>query len=83
MATKQPYRTSFEAAHVILPIYTGGPVSLTDDGRLLATALGDDAVLTDTTTGLRLAKIAGDGESITSLICQLDPLFFSLSGSLH
>jgi U3 small nucleolar RNA-associated protein 13 len=69
MASKQPYKTTFEAVEVIRPIYTGGPVSLTDDGRVLATTLGEDVVLTDPSTGRHLARVEGDGESITSMTC--------------
>jgi U3 small nucleolar RNA-associated protein 13 len=68
-STRQPHKTTFEAARVIRPIYTGGPVSLTDDARVLATALGDHVVLTDPATGRHLARVEGDGESVTSLIC--------------
>ena len=52
-------QTSYEADKVIEPIYTGGAVSLAADGRLLATTLGEDALLTDIATGQRLAKVEG------------------------
>lgn len=52
-------QTSYEADKVIEPIYTGGAVALASDGRLLVTTLGEDALLTDTTTGQRRAKIEG------------------------
>ena len=52
-------QTSYEADKVIEPIYTGGAVALASDGRLLATTLGEDALLTDIATGQRLAKIEG------------------------
>lgn len=51
--------TSFEADKVIEPIYSGGVVALSGDGRLLATTLGEDALLTDLANGQRLAKVEG------------------------
>ena len=59
MANKAPYQTTFEPEHVIQPIYTGGSVALDQSGRILATTLGEDALLTDLNTGRQLAKIEG------------------------
>jgi U3 small nucleolar RNA-associated protein 13 len=59
MANKAPYQTTFEPEHVIQPIYTGGSVALDQSGHILATTLGDDALLTDLNTGRQLAKIEG------------------------
>jgi hypothetical protein len=59
MATKAPYRTTFEPEHTIRPIYTGGSVALDNAGRILATTLGEDALLTDLNTGRQLARIEG------------------------
>lgn len=59
MATKAPYRTTFEPEHTIQPIYTGGSVALDQTGRILATTLGEDALLTDLNTGRELARIEG------------------------
>ncbi|KAH7408875.1 small nucleolar ribonucleoprotein-like protein complex subunit [Cadophora sp. MPI-SDFR-AT-0126] len=67
MANKAPYQTTFEPEHTIQPIYTGGSVALDQDGRILATTLGEDALLTDLKTGKQLAKIEGDGELISTL----------------
>ncbi|CZS94115.1 related to UTP13-U3 snoRNP protein [Rhynchosporium agropyri] len=67
MANKAPHQTTFEPEHTIQPIYTGGSVALDRDGRILATTLGDDALLTDLKTGRQLAKIEGDGEVISTL----------------
>jgi U3 small nucleolar RNA-associated protein 13 len=66
MATKAPYATTFEPKHTIQPIYTGGSVSLENSGRILATTLGEDALLTDLKSGRQLAKI--EGVIIVSLI---------------
>lgn len=59
MATKAPYQTTFEPDHTIQPIYTGGSVALDQSGRILATTLGEDALLTDLNTGRQLANIEG------------------------
>jgi hypothetical protein len=59
MASKAPYQTTFEVEHTIQPIYTGGSVTLEQNGRILATTLGEDALLTDLNTGRQLAKIEG------------------------
>ncbi|KUJ07671.1 WD40 repeat-like protein [Mollisia scopiformis] len=68
MANKAPYQTTFEPEYTIQPIYTGGSVALDQSGRILATTLGEDALLTDLNTGRQLAKIEGDGELISTLI---------------
>lgn len=59
MATKAPCPTTFEAEHTIQPIYTGGSVALDKSGRILATTLGEDVLLTDLTSGRQLTKIEG------------------------
>lgn len=58
------YKITFKAEHVISPIYTGGSVALEQTGRILATTLGEDALLTDINTGRQLAKIEGVGPQI-------------------
>ncbi|KAH9901892.1 WD40-repeat-containing domain protein, partial [Xylariomycetidae sp. FL2044] len=67
MATKSPYKTTFEAAEVIRPVFTGGAVAIENGARILATTLGEDAVLTDVKTGKHITKIEGDGELISTL----------------
>ncbi|KAH8891296.1 WD40 repeat-like protein [Thozetella sp. PMI_491] len=67
MATKLALKTTFEADKVIQPIFTGGSVALDNGAKLLATTLGEDAVLTNLTTGRHIAKIEGDGEPISTL----------------
>lgn len=59
MAQRISLKTTFEPAKVISPLYTGGSAALSDDGRVLATCLGEDALLTDLATGERLAHIEG------------------------
>ncbi|KAI1284352.1 WD40-repeat-containing domain protein [Xylaria sp. FL0933] len=67
MATKAPFKTTFAAREVIRPIFTGGAVAIESHARILATTLGEDAILTDIKTGKHLAKIEGDGELISTL----------------
>lgn len=59
MAYKADFKTTFEPSRVIQPIYTGGSVSLSKNGRILATCLGEDALLTDLETGAHLGRIEG------------------------
>ncbi|KAK0668921.1 WD40-repeat-containing domain protein [Cercophora samala] len=67
MATRQAAKTTFEVGNFIQPIYTGGSVALENGARILASTLGENAVLTELTTGKHLAEIEGDGEPISTL----------------
>ncbi|KXS99948.1 hypothetical protein AC578_785 [Pseudocercospora eumusae] len=60
-------KKTFDATRVIRPIYTGGTVSLSQNGRILASTLGEEALLTHLNTGAHLASIEGDGDSLTTL----------------
>ena len=59
MAQRQQIRTTFEPVKVIRPIYTRGNVALDEEGRILASCLDEDAVLSDLQTGEELARIEG------------------------
>jgi U3 small nucleolar RNA-associated protein 13 len=59
MAFKAEFKTTFEPSKVIQPIYTGGSVSLSEDGKVLATSVGDEALLTQLDTGENLGRIEG------------------------
>ena len=59
MAQRTALKTTFEASQVIEPIYTGGDTALSQDGRLLASCLGEDVLITDPQSGQRLARIEG------------------------
>jgi U3 small nucleolar RNA-associated protein 13 len=59
MAYKAEYKTTFEPGKVIQPIYTGGSVALAQNGRTLASCVGEDALLSDLATGEHLATIQG------------------------
>lgn len=51
--------TTFEPERSIQPIFTGGDVALDSTGRILATSLGEEAMLTNLETGKVLARIDG------------------------
>lgn len=59
MALKADVKTTFEASRVIQPIYTGGSVALSGNGKVLATCLGEEALLSSLETGAHLARIEG------------------------
>jgi len=59
MATHVRIKTTYEPEQVIEPIFTNGCVALTHDGRVLATSLDGDAVLTNLKSGGELARIEG------------------------
>ncbi len=64
MALKADIKTTFEPNRVIQPIYTGGSVSLSEDGKVLATCLGDEALITSLDSGEHLAQIEGVSETV-------------------
>lgn len=68
MSSRTRIVTTYEPEHVIQPIYTGGDVALDREGRILATCLGEEAVITDLSTGELLSRIEGDGEVLTVLV---------------
>ena len=59
MALRAETKTTFEPDRVIQPLYTGGSVALSQDGRILATCLGEDVLISDLNTGEHLARIEG------------------------
>ncbi|KAL8656910.1 MAG: hypothetical protein Q9226_002445 [Calogaya cf. arnoldii] len=67
MASRNNLVTTFEPDRTIQPIYTGGDVALDRSARILATCLGEEAVLTDLESGQTLARLEGDGEVLTAL----------------
>lgn len=67
MATKVNFKTTFEAAKTIQPIYTGGDISGNVDGSLIATCVDEDVLVVDSVTTSVLCRIEGDGEPVTSL----------------
>ena len=59
MAPRAVTNITFEPDNVIQPIYTGGDVALDASGRILATCLGEEAILTDLNNGETLSRIEG------------------------
>ena len=68
MNNQSVVRRTFKPDRVIQPIYTGGDVALDSAGKILATCIGEDALLTDLETGKSIGRIEGDGETLTALI---------------
>ncbi|MCJ1471837.1 U3 small nucleolar RNA-associated protein 13 [Lambiella insularis] len=68
MAFRSSVTTTFNVYKTLQPIYTGGDVGLGNDGRVLLTCLGEEALLTDLDTGQLLARVEGDGEILTTLL---------------
>jgi U3 small nucleolar RNA-associated protein 13 len=69
MAQRVQSKTTFAPAKVIQPIYTRGSVALSQDGRILATCLDEDVLLTDLRTGEELARIEGVSLARLTIIC--------------
>ena len=59
MSNRATVKTTYDVKRTIQPIYAGGSVALSRDGRILAACLGEDALLTDITTGAELARVEG------------------------
>lgn len=59
MAFRTKFTTTYEPERTIQPIYTGGDVALDREGRVLATCLGEEALITDLSSGELLARIEG------------------------
>jgi U3 small nucleolar RNA-associated protein 13 len=69
MAQRAAVRTTYEVDRTLQPIYSGGSLSLSEDGRILAASLGEEVLLTDLTNGKELGRVEGDGEVTTALAC--------------
>ncbi|KAL6709675.1 U3 small nucleolar RNA-associated protein 13 [Coniothyrium glycines] len=67
MAQRAAVRTTYEVERTLQPIYSGGSLALSEDGRILAASLGEDVVLTDLANGKELGRVEGDGETLTAL----------------
>ena len=59
MSSRTKLTTTYHPERTIQPIYTGGDVALDREGQILATCLGEEALLTDLSTGELLARIEG------------------------
>lgn len=66
-AQRTAVKTTYEVDRTLQPIYSGGSLALSQDGRILAASLGEDVLLTNLTNGQELARAEGDGEAITAL----------------
>ena len=61
MNLRASFLTTFAPEEIIQPIYTGGDIALESKGRILATCLGEEAVLTHIHTGKLLNRLEGVG----------------------
>lgn len=68
MAQRTAVKTTYDIGRTIQPIFSGGSLSLSEDGRILAASVGEDVLLTDLTDGRERGRVEGDGETITSLM---------------
>ena len=59
MSSRTKSTTTYHPERTIQPIHTGGHVALDREGHILATCLGEEALLTDLGTGDLLARIEG------------------------
>lgn len=59
MSGRSRTKITYDAEKVVRPIYTGGDVRLDGQGHVLATCLGEDAILTDLRTGELLSHVEG------------------------
>ncbi|USP79718.1 putative U3 small nucleolar RNA-associated protein 13 [Curvularia clavata] len=66
-AQRTAVKTTYEVDRTLQPIYSGGSLALSEDGRILAASLGEDVLITNLTNGQELGRVEGDGEAITSL----------------
>lgn len=59
MAQRTAVKTTYDIERTLQPIYSGGSIALSEDGRILAACLGEDALLTDVTNGRELGRVEG------------------------
>ncbi|KAI0066551.1 WD40 repeat-like protein [Artomyces pyxidatus] len=60
-------KTAFKKTRTIGPLYTGGAVALTTDGKWLVTCVGEEVVLTDIDEGTEICRFVTDTAAVTAL----------------
>ncbi|KAM0749156.1 WD40 repeat-like protein [Meredithblackwellia eburnea MCA 4105] len=60
-------KTSFKVSQTIEPIHTGGPAALSGNSAWLVSTLNEQPVVTDISTGDRVAKLDADPSATTSI----------------
>ncbi|KAF7337480.1 putative U3 small nucleolar RNA-associated protein 13 [Mycena sanguinolenta] len=65
--TRPKLKTAFKNARTIAPLYTSGPVAVTQNGSKIITCIDESALLTDVSTGVEICRFAGDTETISSM----------------
>ncbi|KAJ6520095.1 U3 small nucleolar RNA-associated protein [Mycena sanguinolenta] len=66
-STRSKLKTAFKNARTIAPLYTSGPVAVTQNGSKIITCIDESALLTDVSTGVEICRFAGDTETISSM----------------
>ena len=59
MSGRSSIVTTYEPENIIQPISSGGDIALDREGKVLATCLEEDAMITDFGTGQILCRIEG------------------------
>ncbi|KAI0053386.1 WD40 repeat-like protein [Auriscalpium vulgare] len=65
--SRSKLKTAFKKARTIGPLYTGGAVAITADGKWLVTCVAEDVVLTDIAEGAEICRFVSDKEPVTAL----------------
>ncbi|TIC07778.1 WD40 repeat-like protein [Wallemia mellicola] len=60
-------KTSYRPESTFRPIYTGGKVDITKDGRYIATTRNGEAIITDLILAKEVARTKSDTEDLTSI----------------
>lgn len=56
-AQRAAVKTTFAVSRTLQPIYSGGSLALSEDGRVLAASLGEDVLLTNLANGKELGRV--------------------------
>jgi hypothetical protein len=59
---------SFKKARTIGPLYTGGPVALTQDGSRIVTCLGEEILFTNVATGTEICRFEGVRATLSMIL---------------
>ncbi|KZS93303.1 U3 small nucleolar RNA-associated protein [Sistotremastrum niveocremeum HHB9708] len=83
MPSRQELRTAFRQKKAISPLYTAGPVVVTDDGHFLFSCVQEDVLVTQLETGVEQRRFSGDSTAVTALaISPASRHFVSISAAL-
>lgn len=63
--------TTYKPEYVLQPILSGAAIALDDSGKVLATCLGEESIITDLSSGQVLARVEGVS-LFEGLVCTTD-----------